>query len=125
MEKVVATYKAQNGHDGGIPKQALGPRSLSSNVHTEAKPHLGPRSMSADTNVNNVSSHPETDPPADTMTPPVVDSSDPSRPRKMVGSYRLTKTLGQGSMGKVKLAVHSVTGEKVCVWWGFVCKSSG
>ncbi|KAJ3057122.1 serine/threonine-protein kinase KIN2 [Rhizophlyctis rosea] len=112
VEKVVASYKAQNGHDGGAPKQALGPRSLSSDVHAEAKPHLGPRSMSADTKVNGVSAHPENEPPADTMTPPLADAADPSRPRKMVGNYRLTKTLGQGSMGKVKLAVHSATGEK-------------
>ncbi|KAI8913043.1 hypothetical protein DFJ77DRAFT_66231 [Powellomyces hirtus] len=31
-----------------------------------------------------------------------------------VGPYRLSKTLGQGSMGKVKLATHAITGEKVC-----------
>lgn len=35
------------------------------------------------------------------------------KPRKVLGNYTLTKTLGAGSMGKVKLAVHSITGEKV------------
>ncbi|TPX32893.1 hypothetical protein SmJEL517_g04049 [Synchytrium microbalum] len=35
-----------------------------------------------------------------------------ARPRKVVADYRLTKTLGAGSMGKVKLAVHIQTGEK-------------
>ncbi|KAJ3175968.1 serine/threonine-protein kinase KIN2 [Geranomyces variabilis] len=29
-----------------------------------------------------------------------------------IGPYRLGKTLGQGSMGKVKLATHAITGEK-------------
>lgn len=29
----------------------------------------------------------------------------------------MTKTLGAGSMGKVKLAVSSVTGEKVSIGW--------
>ncbi|KAJ1555040.1 serine/threonine-protein kinase KIN2 [Nowakowskiella sp. JEL0078] len=40
----------------------------------------------------------------------------PLRAKKSVGNYRLTKTIGQGSMGKVKLAVHNITGEK------FACK---
>lgn len=35
------------------------------------------------------------------------------RPRKVVGHYTLTKTLGAGSMGKVKLGIHNQTGEKV------------
>ncbi|KAL4065610.1 hypothetical protein V8B97DRAFT_2010421 [Scleroderma yunnanense] len=32
---------------------------------------------------------------------------------RILGDYTLTKTLGAGSMGKVKLAVHNVTDEKV------------
>lgn len=38
--------------------------------------------------------------------------TDKSRGR-VLGDYVLTKTLGAGSMGKVKLAVHTPTGEKV------------
>ncbi|RIA97579.1 hypothetical protein C1645_751914 [Glomus cerebriforme] len=37
------------------------------------------------------------------------------KPKKVLGNYTLTKTLGAGSMGKVKLAVHSLTGEKLAV----------
>lgn len=33
---------------------------------------------------------------------------------RILGDYTLTKTLGAGSMGKVKLAIHNVTEEKVC-----------
>ena len=33
---------------------------------------------------------------------------------RVLGDYTLSKTLGAGSMGKVKLAHHNVTGEKVC-----------
>lgn len=33
---------------------------------------------------------------------------------RVLGSYTMTKTLGAGSMGKVKLAVHNHTSEKVC-----------
>lgn len=40
--------------------------------------------------------------------------TDKSRGR-VLGDYVLTKTLGAGSMGKVKLAVHTPTGEKVSV----------
>jgi len=32
---------------------------------------------------------------------------------RVLGDYTLTKTLGAGSMGKVKLAVHNITDEKV------------
>jgi serine/threonine protein kinase len=34
---------------------------------------------------------------------------------RILGDYTLTKTLGAGSMGKVKLAIHNVTDEKVRV----------
>ncbi|CAI2182850.1 17886_t:CDS:2 [Funneliformis geosporum] len=37
------------------------------------------------------------------------------KPKKVLGNYTLTKTLGAGSMGKVKLAVHSLTGDKLAV----------
>lgn len=33
----------------------------------------------------------------------------------VVGSYRLTKTLGKGTFGKVKLAEHIPTGQLVAV----------
>lgn len=35
------------------------------------------------------------------------------KPRKVIGNFTLTNTLGAGSMGKVKLAVHNLTNEKV------------
>ena len=37
----------------------------------------------------------------------------PSRSNRILGDYTLSKTLGAGSMGKVKLATHNITGEKV------------
>lgn len=40
----------------------------------------------------------------------------PAKPRgssRVLGDYTLGKTLGAGSMGKVKLAYHNLTGEKV------------
>jgi len=47
-------------------------------------------------------------------------SSDPSgedparvKPRRVLGNYHMSKTLGAGSMGKVKLGVHSRTRDKV------------
>ena len=42
--------------------------------------------------------------------------AEPSKQRntnRILGDYTLSKTLGAGSMGKVKLAHHNVTGEKV------------
>ena len=45
------------------------------------------------------------------------------RSRRQLGEWTMTKTLGAGSMGKVKLGVSNVTGEKVrlqrlCRWKG-------
>jgi hypothetical protein len=41
-------------------------------------------------------------------------SGKPNRSNRILGDYTLSKTLGAGSMGKVKLATHNITGEKVC-----------
>ena len=43
-------------------------------------------------------------------------SSNKSRSgTRILGDYTLSKTLGAGSMGKVKLAHHNITGEKVSI----------
>jgi serine/threonine protein kinase len=34
---------------------------------------------------------------------------------RQLGDYTLSKSLGAGSMGKVKLAHHNLTGHKVCI----------
>ncbi|GAA6000382.1 uncharacterized protein JCM10292_001486 [Rhodotorula paludigena] len=41
--------------------------------------------------------------------------SVPRSSRRTLGEWQLTKTLGAGSMGKVKLGVSTVTGEKVAI----------
>ncbi|KAF1806345.1 kinase-like domain-containing protein [Mucor lusitanicus] len=38
-----------------------------------------------------------------------------SVPIKMIGNYTLQQSIGKGSMGKVKLATHNVTGEKIAI----------
>ncbi|KAI8149884.1 kinase-like domain-containing protein [Fennellomyces sp. T-0311] len=38
-----------------------------------------------------------------------------SKPRKVIGNYTLVTTLGSGSMGKVKLAMHNLTHDKLAV----------
>ncbi|KAL0089735.1 hypothetical protein F4703DRAFT_1753197 [Phycomyces blakesleeanus] len=37
------------------------------------------------------------------------------RPRRVIGNFTLINTLGSGSMGKVRLAVHNITGDKLAV----------
>ncbi|KAI9260475.1 hypothetical protein BDA99DRAFT_512174 [Phascolomyces articulosus] len=37
------------------------------------------------------------------------------KPRKVIGNYTLVTTLGSGSMGKVKLAMHNITHDKLAV----------
>ncbi|KAJ7102910.1 hypothetical protein C8R44DRAFT_887632 [Mycena epipterygia] len=46
---------------------------------------------------------------------PPPRASKPKRANRVLGDYTLSKTLGAGSMGKVKLATHNVTGEKLAV----------
>lgn len=47
---------------------------------------------------------------------PSTDSQSQPRSRgRVLGSYTMSRTLGAGSMGKVKLAVHNETGEKVII----------
>lgn len=38
-----------------------------------------------------------------------------SRASQRLGQYKIVKTLGEGSFGKVKLAVHEVSGQKVAL----------
>lgn len=40
-------------------------------------------------------------------------SADKDRPKKQLGEWTLGKTLGAGSMGKVKLGISTISGEKV------------
>ncbi|KAJ7083980.1 hypothetical protein B0H15DRAFT_402438 [Mycena belliarum] len=42
-------------------------------------------------------------------------TSTAKRTNRILGDYTLSKTLGAGSMGKVKLATHNITGEKLAV----------
>jgi hypothetical protein len=48
------------------------------------------------------------------------DESLQRKPRKVLGNYTLSKTLGAGSMGKVKLAIHGITGHKVLLCCSFI-----
>ncbi|KAF9992156.1 serine/threonine-protein kinase KIN2 [Entomortierella chlamydospora] len=59
--------------------------------------------------------HPDGQSSQGTSTDP--NAEDPSRikPRRVLGNYHMSKTLGAGSMGKVKLGVHSRTRDKVAI----------
>jgi serine/threonine protein kinase len=50
-------------------------------------------------------------------TSPRPSSTSATGERKVVGQYMLGKTIGEGTFGKVKLAVHLPTGEKVTYCW--------
>ena len=54
-----------------------------------------------------------------TRPPPPSACKVPSRidykPESRLGQYRIIKTVGEGSFGKVKLAIHEVTGQKVAL----------
>lgn len=42
-------------------------------------------------------------------------TTEKSRTEQRVGQYNIVRTLGEGSFGKVKLAVHRSTGQKVAL----------
>ncbi|KAF7305453.1 Non-specific serine/threonine protein kinase [Mycena chlorophos] len=46
---------------------------------------------------------------------PPPRSHKPKRSNRILGDYTLSKTLGAGSMGRVKLATHNVTGQEYAV----------
>ncbi|KAJ7102911.1 hypothetical protein C8R44DRAFT_834668 [Mycena epipterygia] len=58
-------------------------------------------------------SGPPPEPEGEARTRPA--SSSAKRSNRILGDYTLSKTLGAGSMGKVKLATHNITGEKLAV----------
>lgn len=53
-----------------------------------------------------------TDSAAGVVSSSRAKSSEKSK-RQIVGQYMIGKTIGEGTFGKVKLAVHIPTGEKV------------
>ncbi|KAG6902713.1 hypothetical protein C0995_012855 [Termitomyces sp. Mi166 len=71
-----------------------------------------PRPLSMPPSAPQSSSEPYPDAAPSRRTAP---SSRHSRPNRLLGDYILSKTLGAGSMGKVKLATHNPTGEKLAV----------
>ncbi|KAK8233528.1 hypothetical protein HDK90DRAFT_269811 [Phyllosticta capitalensis] len=59
------------------------------------------------------------DSPQDVRANPTItartDSASITKVNQRLGQYQLVKTLGEGSFGKVKLAVHVVSGQKVAL----------
>lgn len=53
-------------------------------------------------------------PPA-RVRPQLTPSSHPADPNRLLSSYTVKKDLGEGTFGKVKLAVHNATKEKVAI----------
>lgn len=57
-------------------------------------------------------------PDALNMAPP-IDTTAPLRDKikteQRIGAYKIIKTLGEGSFGKVKLAIHNGTGQQVAL----------
>jgi hypothetical protein len=79
-----------------------------------AIPPFKPRSSVDD---GSTSPHPARRPPPPPSRPSA--SKLPARidhkPESRLGQYRIIKTVGEGSFGKVKLAIHEVTGQKVAL----------
>jgi hypothetical protein len=75
-----------------------------------------PRSSSSTTNRSssrNSYSKPASRPTSRSQHPDGGNFQQPSEKRQIVGQYMLGKTIGEGTFGKVRLAAHMPTGEKV------------
>ncbi|KAM0793024.1 hypothetical protein ACM66B_000515 [Microbotryomycetes sp. NB124-2] len=92
--------------------------------HVDPVPVPMPTTRTASTSRRDGSSEPsrERDKTRDKRTEPAPSTSkeqqhkeSSSRSRRQLGEYTLGKTLGAGSMGKVKLGLSNVTGEKVAI----------
>ena len=56
------------------------------------------------------------DPSPTVMAPPMDTKAKPDpKTNQRLGQYTIVKTLGEGSFGKVKLATHQVSGQKVAL----------
>jgi carbon catabolite-derepressing protein kinase len=49
------------------------------------------------------------------LDPPASTPQRQEKTNQRLGQYRIEKTLGEGSFGKVKLAVHQISGQKVAL----------
>lgn len=86
--------------------------SLSSLTFTLHKPFPIRRFSMAAEFLQNQQQHQQQQPDM-TKNDTVAREQQRSVPIKMIGNYTLQQSIGKGSMGKVKLATHNVTGEKV------------
>jgi len=85
-------------------------RRPSTNHQSQSRPSTtDPTSSNSNSNSNKVSPPTQTRSRKEDEQPPPTSS----RSRRVLGEYQMTKTLGAGSMGKVKLGVSGISGEKV------------
>ncbi|CAH7670476.1 expressed protein [Phakopsora pachyrhizi] len=96
--------------DPRAPNQSSAPRPSSSRVPDNSQPHNETRRSPRDSTLLS-----PTKPPSTSSNRPNMSNPNSSRTRRHLGEYTLGKTLGAGSMGKVKLAVSTITGEKIAI----------
>lgn len=91
---------------------------LALSVHPSHTRRGSTRGPSQDGNTND-QGRAATNTPAEERTKqhaqPPAQSQVSGRTSQRLGQYHILKTLGEGSFGKVKLAVHQTTGQKVAL----------
>ena len=96
------------------PKDSSNPAT--SNSHQTNKQRS---SLSQQQQTNNNNQQQQQQQTTNATSPNNRDNSGSAPTLKSIGNYVLQQSLGKGSMGKVKLGVHNVTGEKVCFTYFF------
>lgn len=96
------------------PAPAPVPRGNSSNSHRPRPVSMPPQSYVPDNKSQSAASPDENRERRRHRDEHGSTTTRSTRGNRLLGDYTLSKTLGAGSMGKVKLATHNITGEKVC-----------
>jgi carbon catabolite-derepressing protein kinase len=100
------------GDDGQQPHDDDNARHQQHGRHRQHHPHQQPPTAGPSIDAAVMSSGP---PALDGQHAPLPLRAEKARTEQRIGAYSIVKTLGEGSFGKVKLAVHRGTGQQVAL----------
>ncbi|KAF5319597.1 hypothetical protein D9619_008686 [Psilocybe cf. subviscida] len=97
------------------PAPAPVPRGTTSNAHRPRPVSMPPQSFAPENKSQSAANGDENRERRRHRDEHGSSTGRSTRGNRLLGDYTLSKTLGAGSMGKVKLATHNITGEKLAV----------
>ncbi|KAI9303684.1 hypothetical protein BJ944DRAFT_250481 [Cunninghamella echinulata] len=106
-----------------LPKYAIPDQSTTQIKKEQQQEQKKPMTSITNTISNNDNTKTTTKPSSSTSTSSTNNNNKHNsqllarrvKPRRVIGNYTLVSTLGAGSMGKVRLAIHNITQDKLAV----------